>query len=641
MRLIVSAIAVCVACSFSGTQLRAQDGLKPQTQAGAQKKSPGDGVKPRTAAQPATDAPAKETVPVFNQRALDLLRQTADETKKWTDLTIAAKTEAQIADLLWDADPIAARAYLTEAWSTTERIEEPSQARSRFRNYPKRAAARSEVLLVARKRASDLAEKWLLQMTAEAEEAGTGSPQARGLFDDRSSRSNVLLQMAMQSVKSHPEAASSLAAESLRDGISFGLQQVLVALQEQDADLAKKTFSLALMRLRTVGMSDPNELLVLYSYIYTPGMISTANTSNDRGSGQIAVGRNKPPISAMAEADPALAAEFLTIATKLLLNAPLPSTTADPQTTARAQMSVINYIRGKVERIAPQEAEALFQRLGALEVDARFSVTERAATGGNLAPIAGESREQYADRRVDELERRAKNSPSGLRRDVAYAEAALATEVERYERGMSLAGNIGDRKLRDDISGWLTYRAAFQFIGRENYDRAYTLIREIADSQQKAASLIIGAQKLVRAKNTARARQWLEEASRITRGEQEGGDELAALSLGVVTTYGQFDKQLALEELSSAVGILNQTQTTAVLTTGKAPEVRRFDGLTVPDFTQGTSGFGLQPAVNVFGREQFEAVLSVLQQIKRPELRGTAVVTLCLKHLRLATPSRK
>ena len=118
-------------------------------------------------------------------------------------------------------------------------------------------------------RAPELAEKWLDEMAREADEGRGDGP--RGAFDDRTGRSTVLLQMAIQAADSDPKAAAGLATESLRDGVSFGFQWALIKIQEKDFDLGRPVFRAALTRLRIAGVQDPNELLILYSYLYTPG----------------------------------------------------------------------------------------------------------------------------------------------------------------------------------------------------------------------------------------------------------------------------------------------------------------------------------------------------------------------------------
>ena len=212
-------------------------------------------------------------------RILSVLSATADNAKHWTDATAASKVQAQVSDVIWDADSEIARSYLIRAWETAAKVEIPKRERSPFRNQSPRTEARREVILVARKRAPDLSKKWLEQMAQESEQ----DQRDRGAFDDRTPRSTVLLQMALQIVQEDPEAAAALATDSLLDGISFGFQQVLIRIQEKNFELSQRVFRTALSRLRTAGMLDPNELLILYAYLYTPGRIIAANTDGNAG----------------------------------------------------------------------------------------------------------------------------------------------------------------------------------------------------------------------------------------------------------------------------------------------------------------------------------------------------------------------
>src|SRR2546423_1728733 len=103
-------------------------------------------------------------------RILAVLSATADNAKNWTDAGAASKVQAQIADVIWDADSEIARGYLLKAWETTDKVEIPERERSPFRNQSPRTEARREVILVARKRAPDLSKKWLQQMAQESEQ---------------------------------------------------------------------------------------------------------------------------------------------------------------------------------------------------------------------------------------------------------------------------------------------------------------------------------------------------------------------------------------------------------------------------------------------------------------------------------------
>ena len=117
-------------------------------------------------------------------RIVAILRATSDGAMDWTDAAAASKIQAQIADSIWDFDPDAGRTSLIKAWETASRADYPkSQERSRYRNASLRAATGREVILVARKRAPELAQKWLDQI---AEQMGSDrASEERGLVRTR------------------------------------------------------------------------------------------------------------------------------------------------------------------------------------------------------------------------------------------------------------------------------------------------------------------------------------------------------------------------------------------------------------------------------------------------------------------------
>ena len=563
-------------------------------------------------------------------RILAILRATADDTKDWNDAAAASKTQSQIADLMWDFDAEAGRSYLTKAWETSTRIEDPNlQERSRYRNTSLRLLTGRDVILVAKKRAPDLAEKWLDQIANETKSAWTR--EERGIFDDRTARSTVLLQMSLQMSSDNPEGAAEMAIESLGDGVSFGFHEVLLKLQEKNFELAQRVFRAALARLRTAGMSDPNELLILNAYLYTPGRTIAANTGDDPSRIQLAVGRNTPRITAAAQLNPALAVEFLSLAADLLLVAPLPSTTSNPTVTARAQITAITSLIDKVAQVSTEKSAMLAQRLQMLTGDAQFSSQPAKPPEGHLETKQGETAPEYNERRVDYLEKLAEKETMTLSRDIAYAKAALATTVNAYQRGWDIATKIDDDRLRVNVRNCLVYRAALYFLTRNDTEKANELIAKNTDAVQKAASLVVGAQKLLTAKDKIRAGQWLQEARTLLK-KTEPEEGAARVAFGMTSAYGKFDLFLAFDALSDAVRILNKTK----LTSGdqdRVPLLNRFSGFEISDFSYGTEGFSLKNAIGVFSPGEFEDVLISINKINAPELRSVAVIELCRKYL--------
>lgn len=581
-----------------------------------------------SAALPETRSPDRAKRQLL-MRVADVLRPIAGSAKDWTNAPAAVKVQSQVADLIWDVDAGAAHGYLIQAWDRAAAVKEQKSEHSRFRNSSARTSARQEVMLVARKRAPELAKKWLDQLAQEVETEQ--SNQARGVFDDRTARSTVLLQLAMQAVADNPQAAADLAVESLQDGISFGLQNVLIAIQEKDAGLAQKVFRAALARLKSVGAADPNELLILNAYLYTPGKVVGANTTENRSSFTLAVSQNQPRVTSAANLNPALALEFLQVAAALLINAPLPSATANSQETARAQISVIGSLMGKLLQQAPEQAAALQIKVQQIERDAHFSSSPQSLPADVPAPKAGESKAEYAERRIDVLEEIARKETDSLARDIAYAKAALATTAESYDRGRSLAGNIQDKTLNGDVKNWLTYQATVYFINSDDFYKAHELSARNDDLAQRAASLVIGAQKLAK-KDKLRAVDWLQEARSLASKADNPDENWARIAFGIVSTYAQFDDLTALQTLAEAIKLADGVNV-ATFSDEKAPAVKRFSGLTFSDFTGGTKGFGWESAIAAFKPNQFENVLSALGRVSQPEARGLAIVALCRKYL--------
>lgn len=565
--------------------------------------------------------------PDLSKRVFEVLNATADEARKWDDKATAARTQAQIADLIWDNNRDNAITYLKAAWDAAGKVEEPKRERSAFANPSWRNAVRREVLLVAHKRARELAEQWLEQIVEESKSA---EKTERGTFDDRTARSAVLLQMAQEVVADNPQAAAELLIDSLRDGVSFNLQSGLLQLQRKDPALAETVVRAAVARLRTSGMIDPNELLTLNSFLFTPGRVFGANTADNRNQVQLALGGSQVSLPAGRQ-NPALAREFLDVAADLLLAAPVPD---GPYAliTARRIVSTIGSLFREMSAHLPEKAALLQQRARQLDSEARFSTTPIPRKPDMPEFRPGESKESFAERRVDLLEESAAKARDALSRDIGYANAAVATMVERYERGLDLAGKIGDKTLREGVRSWLIYRAVLHLIAAGNLDQAHRLNLKNDDAASRAVCLVAGAQRMIKDKDTDRAGEWLREAGALVR-RSDPDESMARIALGIVSTYGSFDTQAAVDWLLYAVKLIRKAPPVS-LNDDRAPELKGISGITpVGEVTRGTSGFSLQTAVAVFPPDQFEQVLYVLNDMTPQEARGIAVLTLCRNFL--------
>lgn len=505
--------------------------------------------------QPAENTMTEEIRQEVIARIIGILRVTADGSKDWQDTLAAVRVQAQTADLSWESDTEGARRYLVQAWQTANTVRD-SQTSAKIRNESPKNEARREVLLVARRRAPELAKRWLEEMSQEAD--SDEKDRKRGAFDDRTRRSAVLLDMAAASVTNNPQVTAELAIDSLQDGISFGLQYVLLNLHEKDFDLAQGVFRAALRRLRSSGLLDPNELLVLYSYVFTPGRVFAANTEDDPGRRQLGVTRNPIRITAAGDLNPALGIDFLNLAADLLINAPLPAKGEDLQLAARQQISTIGVLSPRMSEILPARAAELDTRAQKLEAIANFSTSPAPPLSDipTVYPHKGESKEDLAARQVDALVEKAEKETDVLAQNILYARAAIATMPGTYSRGWALAGKISDKRLKEDVTNYLSYRAAVHFAIAGQFAKAHELCLTNNDPAQRAVSLIVTAQILTKAKNTALASQYLQEARSLVTGA-EPNEEWTHIALGLVSSYAEFDNAAALVTLADVVKLLN------------------------------------------------------------------------------------
>ncbi|HLL74640.1 MAG TPA: hypothetical protein VK421_05200 [Pyrinomonadaceae bacterium] len=629
--------AFAVTFSLIAALLPAQASARAGQAASRDSQTGAKAAKPEKAAEPGDNNAAAAARPSA-ARLVEVLRSVADEAPKWDDAAAAASVQARIADILWQTDPAASQAILVKAWEAAGRVSDEQAERSSYRNYLPSTVSRRAVINVARRRAPELAERWLAQMAEDAKESKGETPR-RGAFDDRTERSTVLLEMALQEAADNPRAAAELAGASLQDGVSYGLNEVLVKLQQRDPALAQAVFARALERLRTAGISDVSELLILTAYLFTPGYTRATNTSEDPTVTQLLVTRDARSMTPPGVSNPALAQEFVKLAASLLVNAPLPSATANPTEAARAQLSAIGEILYFGSFRVPEVAAALEARRAQILQDARYAPGLAAFV--TAPPPASESeipRPLWATApSAEDLEEEARKETSAQLRDTRFAEAALATEVEKYERGFALAGSISDAALRANVTNLLAYRASLHFAKRGDGERAYQLSRKNTDPAQRAAGLVLGTQALLKAKNAARAREWLEEAQALAR-RAEPDAAWARTAFGVAAAYAQFDAGAGVEALGEAVRLMNRSPEKADAADERAPPAKRFGGFRGANvnFTNGTTGFGLHAAARAFPAAQFENVLGTLDGIDEGAARGRAVVALCAQHFRPA-----
>ncbi|MGH9761563.1 MAG: hypothetical protein ACREAC_12100, partial [Blastocatellia bacterium] len=358
--------------------------------------------------------------------------------------------------------------------------------------------------------------------------------------------------------------------------------------------------------------------------------------ASSRGGFSLSVGRDAITITSASQLDPQLSSDFLSLAANLLTSAPLPSASEDPVTAARTQVGAIDSLIGRISEAFPDLGQGLQNRLQQIAIDAKYP--QSAVTGPAVTqPVnQGESSSGFADKQSAGLLQSARDESNPLTRDILYAKAALATSPQKYETGWSIAQNIQDKDLQQPVKDLISYRASINLIKQNDLEGAHRVCAKDADPLQRGAALVVGAQSLAASGDNIRAGEWLQEATSLV-GKAEPEQSSIKILLGATAVYAKFDKLMAEQTFSRAVKLMDQLHSVAA-GDERAPLVQRVSGLSFPDFTYATSGFGLNSALSTFPPEAFEDLETIINGMVSSESRGLSLILLCRKYLPTVSP---
>lgn len=566
-------------------------------------------------------------------QAVNMIKQSAAEAPLWDDKKAAVQVLTDAADLLWDEDSAQGTKWLSKAWSWVDQVSDAPEDENlkEYFTWSERSSLRSAILRVARKHDHQLADKFLKQLSQKQAE----EKRARGAFDDRSARSELLLVLAMQSLDTDPSLAFSLAQASLTDGLSHNLQNVMTGLRKKNVPLSNQLFDMALARFSS-SQPDPSEAEVLAGYLFYPGTsIGTSST----GQMIMVLSPSMQTPNAVAPSEPQRTRSFLTAVYQTLLSRPIPIETPEDKQKAQRILIVGNRLSRQYNTYAPDLAPAAAAFLSQLrnrispgeDADNSTATASRTTTGKDSTKSL--TPDELYDKHIDEMEEEADSESNALFKRMAYVKAAVATRREDYKRGKRIAEKIDDNDLRADTVSFLVYRAALLFLDSGLDERAAELVPEISDGPRRAVLKIALAQRLLKAPNTSKP-----EAGLLSLTQQRAFDLLtdldrdlrkegssargAKILLGRTAVLAQLDKAQALTALEQAVQAINNAGKFDLLNRA-APDLHLAadpkSGATLPT---PRIGFDFRSAIDLLITTDFEQVASVVDRLTQKELAG-------------------
>jgi hypothetical protein len=317
--------------------------------------------KPVANATPAKDPEAERLARERRAHALSLLVSLGTDAGTFKDVALRARTQARIADALWQSDSDRARTLFRKAWDAAEVADDESQQRMEddAREQIKAGgggyvlasppALRNEVLRLAVKHDTALGDEFLGKLKEQKQQAATRKNRVG--MDERDSAVAQRLDIAREMLAAGDMERALQFAAPVLGLVSMQTIDFLSFLREKNAAIADERYAAMLSITAASAQTDFNTASLLSSYIFTPHLYVQFIGSG--GAATSNMGSNGP-----ADVSPALRAAFFRAAGQILMQ---PISQDDPNQSANNVINkyyVIKRLFPLFEQFAPAEAAA-------------------------------------------------------------------------------------------------------------------------------------------------------------------------------------------------------------------------------------------------------------------------------------------
>lgn len=427
----------------------------------------------------AADAEAERILKERRAQAQSLLISLAADAGSYTDLKLRARTQARIADALWDTDQERGRNLFRRAWTAAETVDKEGQRRMQEEIKAQQAKSgssavtgppnvRGEVLRLAARRDRELGEELLEKLkTEKQQEATEASDRLRSDLNEAPEAQSQRLSLARQLLNTGDvERALQFADPALislnRSSIDF-----LSYLREKDPAAADRRYA---RFLRTAGanlQSDANTVSLLSSYLFTPHVFVQFSGS---GASTTQTSRSSPPPEVARE----LRAAFFRTAGDILMRPLAPPGQDQSSSGIQGKYLMIKRLLPLFEQFAPKDlTEGLRGQLAALAQ----AVPEEARGRDDDSVREGiRPQDSGADREkalLDQIDR----ARTSADRDRLYFQLARIAAENGDMRARDFVDKIDDSELRQKVRAFLDATMMLRAIEKKDTDQSLQFVR--------------------------------------------------------------------------------------------------------------------------------------------------------------------
>jgi hypothetical protein len=508
---------------------------------------------------------AAEADPLAETRrasAISLVNALAEDARAFRDPLLRARTQARVADALWETERESARELFRRAWEAAEAAdrenERLTEAERRARADARGSAAarelpsmRREVLRLASRRDRALGEEFLAALEESRKQeaapppagttpAATAAPAAQRFNPDNPPPEMAQrLTLARQLLDDGDvERALQFASPALYPVNTLGMN-FLDALRPRDAAAADRLYASLLPRAAADPSTDANTVSLLASYVLTPNLYITVARDGNSHTRRWA-SDNAPP----ADLDPRLRVAFLNAASAILLRPP-----AAPEQDQTSAGRVGTYVI--IARLAPvfeQHAHASAPLLRARQSLLMQDTPERNRRPDDPLLTRGLVPEDPNRDHVQEALNQLERARDAGERDRLYFQAAMAALGRDGQRGgdearaRELAGKIEDVDTRRQIFAFIAFRAVQDAVRGKRGEDALRHARSDELTRVQRAWGLTEAARLLAKEQPGAAVEALDAAAEEARRIDESSPDRVRALVAVATQLHQLDR---------------------------------------------------------------------------------------------------
>jgi hypothetical protein len=443
-------------------------------------------------------------------------------------------------------------------------------------------------------------------------------------------RANFNLSIAISLVDRNPELATSFAEKSISRGFGPEILPFLWKLRGREPALSDRFFRSALSGITSRKATDVNELMVLYSYLFSP--LRVPYLTNQGLANYYVAGIYEPGLAPTGyRPSLALASEFIRAITDLFGVARYESASVRQLRTGVAgDAYFLSLIATPASTYAPHLKQPLEERLrviaGFLNSETIAKANEQAARFGGLESSPGGA-DRPSPSTIEELVRRATESNDSSRKDRFYCEAASkAVDQKKYGLALELVTKVQPAN-RDSVEDHIRFAIAEQMASDRKVDEAAEIAKKISEPLRRISILLKASRAFCSndGQDTLRAAEFLTQAQAMASKLPDPADRVSVL-LSASAVFATFDRIQAAACLDQA---FKESNKLPVWKASRKPSV----WVQVGDFYFFHEMFDdaahMKEAVTALGKQDFIGTLLAIRMLNPGVARIRAKLALC------------